>query len=80
MTHIEPTSPAYRRLLAPVRLWAYPAKVDLVVALRAGLVTRDEVKAVHGLSDAVLTRWEGLFERGGPDALRARPYRPRRAA
>lgn len=56
------------RLLQPRRVWTAVAKRDLVLALRAGLVTSAEVDAAHGLDAATL------------DAFAATRRHPARAA
>lgn len=68
------------RLLEPVKLWNYMRKGDLVVALRAGLLTVAEVKAAHDLADDELAAWQAAYDRGGVDALRLTPRGMRRVA
>lgn len=58
------------QLLAPRKRLSYMRKVDFVVALRAGLVTRDELIAAHGLTEEELRAWYVAFETGGVKALR----------
>lgn len=60
----------HERLLTPVQRWSYMRKIDLVVALRAKLVTLEEVKRAHGLTGEEIKAWQEAFDKGGAKALR----------
>lgn len=57
-------------LLVPVKRWPLARKARLCAGLAAGLITRAEAKAAHGLSDQEIDAWMAACERGGKEALR----------
>jgi Protein of unknown function (DUF1153) len=71
--------PPHERLLAPVEQWNYKRKADIVVGLRAKIITVEEVKQAHGISGDELARWQAEFDRGGAQALRSTSPGLRRA-
>ena len=51
------------------RAWGYRKKAAVVMAIRAGLLTRKEAFDRYSLSVEELAMWEAAFDRGGPQAI-----------
>jgi hypothetical protein len=57
-------------LLAPVKRWNFLAKFWLCDGIRRGVITIDEAKRAHELTDEELNRWYALYLKKGADGLR----------
>lgn len=68
--HADIQAKGRAHLLAPRRRWFPWAKYDLCAAIAGNVITRDEAKATHGISDAELDDWIRLSSSGGYFALR----------
>ena len=65
---------------ADTRRWSSRRKAAVVVAMRTGVITREEACERYLLSDEELTGWEAAFDRGGIPGLRVTSHRFRRPA
>lgn len=50
--------------------WVISRKIELLQAIEAGEITREEAKAKHRLSEEELASWEKLRSVHGPAGLR----------
>lgn len=57
-------------LLSPIRRWNFLAKFWLCEGIHRGVITIEEAKAAHDLTDEELTRWYSLYKAKGADGLR----------
>lgn len=55
---------------ADTKRWSSRRKAAVVVAMRAGLITREEACGRYLLSDEELAGWEAAFDRRGIPGLR----------
>jgi hypothetical protein len=51
------------------RVWGFRKKAAVVMAIRAGLLTRQEAFDRYSLSVEELAMWEAAFDEGGPQAI-----------
>jgi hypothetical protein len=58
--------------------WGNRRKAAVVLAVRAGQITRDEAYSRYRLSPEELVSWEAAFDRGGHKALMSKASLPRR--
>ena len=65
---------------ADVRRWSSRRKAAVVVATRAGVITRAEACQRYTLSDEELAGWEAAFDKHGIAGLRITGQYPYRAA
>jgi len=64
-----------RLVLTPVKRWTQNRKLHLCVAIRSGVITREEAIAAHELSADELAGWLDAVERRDLDVLRVSPRR-----
>ena len=71
----------------PLTVWDLPSqderwtplrKAKIVVALRGGLISADEVRGRYGLTLEELEIWQREFDRNGVKGLRVTRIKPRR--
>lgn len=77
------TSPRITReeLLAPINRWPWQTKFWLCEGIFRELITFEEAKATHEITDDELSRWYDLYRRGGaPGLQRVNRTHRRRAA
>jgi hypothetical protein len=60
--------------------WSSHRKAAVVLATRAGVITREEARERYLLSDEELAGWEAAFDRNGIHGLRVTGDHPRRTA
>lgn len=65
---------------ADVRRWSSRRKAAVVVAIRAGTITRDEACQRYTLSDEELADWDAAFDKYGIPGLRITRQYANRAA
>lgn len=60
-----------REALAPVSRWTACRKLQLLVAIRRGVVSREDAMAAHGIGGEELASWAIGLETFGVEALKA---------
>lgn len=61
-----------REALAPVSRWTACRKLQLLVAIRRGVVSREDAMAAHGIGGEELAAWAIGLETFGVETLKAR--------